>query len=266
MAPLRALPKSLAAAALAAALLACSGDKAPPKPDAAAAQDVAAPAEPYVDPAIKDFQPEDPAAVARAAEREEARGRFRTMREAFTQGGRASPRDAARLQAAVAKVRPPEGGRWQVACRGRACRVSVAGAAEPGAPRPERGAWQPLLAGAPDVQQVADRMAVDPDGTDAAVYVPLAVEEAAPGDDLVAALERELVSSPDAKACATNAQVTGTVKYELRVDGTGFTYRVDGDVPWAVVDCVNDVLTGMMRGIPVPPTAKSAERVVALRL
>jgi hypothetical protein len=98
------------------------------------------------------------------------------------------------------------------------------------------------------------------------VYVLLAAEEAAPGDDLVAALERELVASPEAKACATSAQATGTVKYELRVDGTGFTYRVDGDLPWAVVDCVNDVLAGIMRGIPVPPSAKRAERVIALRL
>ncbi|BDG04029.1 hypothetical protein [Anaeromyxobacter oryzae] len=256
--------RSAFAAAAATALLACSGGKAPPPAASAAPGDTAAggappaaPEQPSIDPAIEQFRPEDPAEVARHAAREEARGRFRTMKEAFAGGGRASSSAAARLQAALSRVPPPAGARWQIACRGAACRIAAAAAPE---------AWQPALLASADVQRVVDRLAADPDGRDGAAYALLAAEDAPPGDDLVGALARELAGSAEARACAANAEARGTIRYELRVDGSGFTYRADGDLPWPVVDCVNGVLGEIMRGIEVPPTARSATRTVALRL
>jgi hypothetical protein len=253
------LRRPAATPALLAALLACSsGDKgAPPAPAPAGEAAAPAAAPGAVDPAVEQFRPEDPDEVARRAEREEARAAFRILREAFVRGGRASRDAARRLEAAVAAVPPPGGARWQVTCRDRACRIS---AAAPGS------AWQAALVAAPAVTAVADRLAADPDRRDTSVYLLLAHDDAAPGDALVAELERELVASAEARACATTAQASGTIRYELRVDASGFTYRADGDVPWPVVDCVNGVLDDLMRGIEVPSTAKSATRTVALRL
>lgn len=244
--------------ALAAALLACSGERRAPEAAAAAAPAAAPAQEAPVDPALEQFRPEDPEEVARAARREEARAAFRILREAYHRGGRASAASTRRLAAALGPLPAPPGKKWQIGCRGQACRVTVLAAA------PE--AWRQRLLAAPEVTRIADRLAADPDGAEAAVYLLLAEEDAAPGDDLVTALERELLSSAEAKACAASANARGELRYELRVDRSGFTYRADGDLPWPVVDCVNGVLGDIMRGIEVPPTARTATRVVALRL
>ncbi len=245
----RAPPLVAAAAISAGALLAaCSGQKeSADAPAGSAAQPM---------PALETM-PEDPAEARRRAELEEARGRFRSLQEAFAHGGRVSPASKARLESALRAA--PAGRRvaWAVACRGRLCKVTAPGPA---------GEWHPAAEEGEAVRKVVDRIASDPDGADGALYALLALEDAAPGDELLGRLETELLAAPAARACAARSRATGRVEYELRVDSSGFTYRADGDLPWPVIDCVNDVLADIMRGIPVPPNAKTAVRKVALRL
>lgn len=252
--PTRASAAALVAALVAAAhLAACSSKEAPPPPAAALTPE----AQPLEDPALTEFVPEDPAEAARAAAFEDARARYRALRDGYLHGSRATPVSRARLERALAAVKAPAPPRWQIACRGRACRV-----ASELAP----AVWHGLVEAEPSVRTAADRLAADPDHRDPALYVLLAEEDAAPGDDLLVELERALRASPEPRACAARAEASGTVEYELRVDESGFTYRTGGDLPWPVVDCVNDALAGLLREIEVPPSAKSATRIVALRL
>lgn len=216
------------------------------------------------DPALEQFVPEDPEAVKRAAALEERRARFRGLREAFEHGGRDAAGPRLRVEQALAGERLPAGQRWVAACRGEACRVTVAG--RPGAPAPPASGWHPLVARSGGVARVADRWAEDPDRREAAVFLLLAPEQAPPGDDLLASVEQQLRTSPDARTCAAKAEATGTVVYELHVDPSGFTYRVDGDLPGPVVSCVNDVLAEIFRDTAVPTGARTASRTVALRL
>ncbi len=242
------------AAILAALLGGCSG-KEPPVVSAPPAQGAGA-LPPALAPA-PEFVPEDPAEVRRLAELEGARDRHRSLREAFAHGGRASPASRERLEAAlraIATVDPP---RWSVSCRGRACRIRSS--------LPPQ-AWHPLLEHDPGVRQVVDRLSTDPDGVEAAAYVLLAEPGAADGDALLGAVAQELSGSEEARACAAKAGGAVAVRYELRVDSSGITYRSEGDLPREVLDCLDDVLGGILRTTPVPPTARSATRAVALRL
>lgn len=240
----------LGAAALVAAALTsgCSGE-GEPRPSPAGA--------PAPDPALTRFVPEDPAQVRRREAREEALARYRALRNAFAGGGAPSPASARRLEAALAAAGPERARAMKLACRGLVCRVTSAG---------ELAAWAPALEADAGVRAVAERIASDPDGAENAVYVLLAAPDATGGDALLAEAERALLDAPEARECARAAGAAGTVRYELRVDRSGFTFRADGDLPWPAVDCVNGVLGDILRTIPVPPSARSATRVVALRL
>ncbi|HEY6099301.1 MAG TPA: hypothetical protein VIW03_07715 [Anaeromyxobacter sp.] len=236
------------AAAMAAALLGgCSGKTTDAAP-AAGSVSAFPPAE---------VVPEDPAEARRQAEIEEARGRFRSLQEAFAHGGRVSPASKARLETALRAASARTRIAWQVACRGRLCKVTARGPVE---------AWHAVAEQGEAVREVVDRIASDPDGLDPTLYALLAEEGAAPGDALLAQLESALRASAEARDCAAKARVSGTVEYELRVDGSGFTYRTGGDLPWPVISCLNAVLADLMLHIPVPPDAKTAARSVALRL
>ncbi|HEY6100953.1 MAG TPA: hypothetical protein VIW03_16055 [Anaeromyxobacter sp.] len=243
----RKLPLVAAAAIAATFLGGCSGKA----PDAAAGA-AGAPAFPAAE-----AVPEDPAEARRRVELEEARGRFRSLQEAFAHGGHVSPASKARLEKGLRAASAGTRLAWQVSCRGRLCKVTAQGPAE---------VWHAIAEQGEGVREVVDRLAADPDGADPTLYALLAEEAAAPGDALLGQLEAALRASPEARDCAAKERVSGTVEYELRVDGSGFTYRTGGDLPWPVVRCLNEVLADIMVRIPVPPDSKSASRSVALRL
>lgn len=242
------------AAILVASLGGCSG-REPPAVSAPPAQ--GAGASPLARAPAPEFFPEDPAEVRRLAELEVVRDRHRSLREAFAHGGRASPASRERLEAALRAIPTVDPPGWSVACRGRACRVRSS-LSPP--------AWHPLLEHDPGVRKVVDRLSIDPDGVEAAVYALLAEEGAADGDALLGAVEQELTGSEEARACAAKAGGALAVRYELRVDSSGITYRAEGDLPREALECLDDVLGGILRTTPVPPTARSATRMVALRL
>lgn len=198
--------------------------------------------------------PLDPAALRALAEREEARDRYRSLAAAHAHAGRSTPQARARLEPALRETAASVA--WQVACRGALCRVTARG--------DDRG-WQALVAASEPVRRIADRVAVDPDGRELPVYVLLAEAGAAPGEDLLAEVARDLPAAVAARKCAGSAPAPAVVEVELRVDASGFTYRAD-DAPAAVLECLGDALSDVFRGVPVPPGAKSASRKVALRL
>lgn len=248
-------PRAAAAGALLAALLGgCSG-KEPPAVSAPPAQGAAALPPAYAP--APEFVPEEPAEVRRLADLEEARGRYRSLREAYARGGRSSPASRARLEGALAAIATVDQPGWTVACRGPACRVRS---------RLPAKAWHPLVEHDPGVRALADRVALDPDGVEPAAYVLLAAEDAADGGALLDQVANELTGSEEVRACAAGAGAGLALRYELRVDTSGITYRADGDAPRAVSECLDGVLGDILRTTTVPPTAKSATRTVALRL
>ncbi len=231
---------------------ACFGSKDAPGTPATSATPAADPAQ--APPAVEAV-PLDPTEARRRVDLEDARGQYRSLREAFAHGGRASPSARTRLERALRDAgRSVE---WKVACRGRVCRVTAKGAAP---------LWQGIVKDGEPVRRVAERVAVDPDGEETPAYLLLAEVGAAPGDELLVQLETALGASAEARDCAARARATGTIEYELRVDPSGFTYRSAGDLPRAVLDCVDGVLSDLMNGIAVPPDARSSMRKVALRL
>jgi len=249
---------AISAVSAAALLIGCSGKNDPPGASGAPAakESPAGEASPAVQASpAADAVPMDPAEAGRRVDLDEARGQYRSLQDAFTHGGRASASSRARLERALRDA--GSGIAWQVACRGSVCRVTADGAVP---------LWQSIVQDGEPVRRVADRIAVDPDGEESPAYLLLAEENAAPGDVLLSQLATELKGSAQARDCAARAQTAGTIEYELRVDPSGFTYRSVGNLPRPVLDCVDDVLNDLMRGIPVPANARTSMRKVALRL
>ena len=57
----------------------------------------------------------------------------------------------------------------------------------------------------------------------------------------------------------------GSVEYELRIDTSGFTYRSRTDLPRPVLECVDDVLNGIVATIRVPHDVKASTRTFTIR-
>ena len=93
----------------------------------------------------------------------------------------------------------------------------------------------------------------------------LAPAGAAPGQDVLVAVEQEFVRSTDARECLSRAGALGSVEYELRLDISGFTYRTRSDLPREIQDCVEGVLNQIITSTEVPQQVRTASVTLALR-
>jgi len=198
----------------------------------------------------------DPAEARRLAEHQERRARFESMRAAFEAGQGDTAASRARLEPALLALWPARPPTHHLACRERLCRVETPGAA-PGA--------LAALAADPGVRRLSEGVYLDPDGADPAGYVLLATAEALPGDDVLGAVEKAFLGGSEARECLSSVGAIGHVEYELRVDVSGFTYRSRTDLPRPVLECVDDVLNGIINSTEVPRGVKPASRTFALR-
>lgn len=251
---LTAVAAILVAGALAAGLIWWTTREVPGGPAAEALPTPPVPP-PAVPPLMAPPEPTDPQVLRERAEREEARARYRSLRDAFA-AGRPSPGAQARLDPALRTLAKAGSARWKVACRGTVCRID-----DPGAPAGFRDA----LAGSEAVRALADRTEADPDGVEAAAYLLLAPQSAAAGGDVLAEVERRLRESGAARKCLAESPQKGAVRYDLEVDTTGVTYHMSGDLPWPVVQCVNLALADSITATDVPAAVKSSSRSVTLR-
>lgn len=198
----------------------------------------------------------DPAEARKLAEHQERRARFESMRAAFEAGQGDSASSRARLEPALLALWPARPPTHRLACRERLCRVEAPGAG-PGA--------LATLAADPGVRRLSEGVYLDPDGVDPAGYVLLAAAGALPGDDALATVEKAFLGGSDARECLSSVGAVGQVEYELRVDASGFTYRSQADLPRPVLECVDDVLNGIIHSTEVPRGVKPASRTFALR-
>lgn len=198
----------------------------------------------------------DPAEARKLAEHQERRARFESMRAAFEAGQGDSASSRARLEPALLALWPVRPPTHRLACRERLCRVEAPGAG------PEALA---TLAADPEVRRLSEGVYLDPDGVDPAGYVLLAAAGALPGDDVLGTVEKAFLGGGDARECLSSVGAVGQVEYELRVDASGFTYRSQADLPRPVLECVDDVLNGIIHSTEVPRGVKPASRTFALR-
>ena len=198
----------------------------------------------------------DPGEARALAERQERRARFEAMRAAFAAAEGDTPASRARLDPALRALWPARPAPYGLACRASLCRVELP------APVPQA---QAALAADAGVRVLAEGVFLDPDGIDPVAYVLLAPPNAPPGDDLLAAVEREFFQENDARECLSRVGAVGSVEYELRVDTSGFTYRSRTDLPRPVLECVDDVLNGIIATTRVPNDVKAASRTFTLR-
>ncbi len=198
----------------------------------------------------------DPGEARALAERQERRARFEAMRAAFAAAAGEAAVSRARLDPALQALWPGRPAPYLLACRGALCRVEV--------PAPVRPAQAALAADA-GVRVLAEGVFLDPDGIDPVAYVLLAPPNAPPGDDLLAVVEREFFQEGDARDCLSRVGATGSVEYELRIDTSGFTYRSRTDLPRPVLECVDDVLNGIVATTQVPSDVKASTRTFTLR-
>jgi len=243
---------SAVALGLAAAFLLLRDSAPPPEESQATAQ--AAPAAPPRQ--LTPTEIPDPEESLRAALRLEQAARFEAMRNAFQGAPRDTPASRERLDPALRALWPARPAPYRLACREAVCRIDL-----PAPVEASRG----LLAADPAVRAVADGVFLDPDGVDPAVYVLLAAVTAAPGQDILSEVEREFSRSSEARECLSRVGAVGSLEYELRVDGTGFTYRTRSDLPREVQECVEAVLNGIIVATAVPPEVKTASVTLALR-
>lgn len=198
----------------------------------------------------------DPAEAHRAAEREEARGRYDSMRSSFGEGKRPEPRAVARLTPALRALFPAGDVPFTVECVGQLCKVDAPGPA---------AAWQPRLQADPAVAKLAERVVVDPEGAATPAYLMLVPAGAEPGEDALRVVEEEFLRDTDARECLSRQGVTGQVTYILRLDGSGYSFRQETDLPLAVIDCVDLVLTRILDAHPPPKAVRAATRTFTLR-
>jgi hypothetical protein len=241
----------VAAVAAGAFVLLRDGDE-PPSP--AASDPVTGPGGPVRE--VTPSEVADPAEARRLAEHQERRARFESMRAAFEAGQGDTAASRARLEPALLALWPARPPIHRLACRERLCRVETPGAA-PGA--------LAALAADPGVRRISEGVYLDPDGVDPAGYVLLATAGALPGDDTLGAVEKAFLGGSDARECLSSVGAIGHVEYELRVDASGFTYRSRTDLPRPVLECVDDVLNGIIHSTEVPRGVKPASRTFALR-
>lgn len=198
----------------------------------------------------------DPGEARRAAELEELRGRYASLRASFGEERRPAPRSVARLEPALHALFPGRDPAWKLECVGQLCRVD--------APGPS-AAWHARLQGDPALQKLVERVVVDPDGAATPAYMMLVAAGAEPGDDALRAVEEEFLRDSDARECLSREGVTGQVTYVLRLDGSGYSFRQETDLPLKVVDCVDLVLTRILDSRPPPRSVRAATRTFTLR-
>jgi hypothetical protein len=198
----------------------------------------------------------DPEESRRAADLEERAGRYAALRAAFGEGRRLSAPSAARLEPALRALWPDGTVAWGLACVEQLCRVD--------APAPA-ASWQPRLEADPAVRALAERVVVDPAGAATPAYLVLVPADAAPGEDALRAIEEEFRLSSDARECLSSVGATGKVEYDLRLDGSGYTFLQTTDLPLPVVDCVDRVLGRILDGHPPPRLVRSGSRTFSIR-
>jgi hypothetical protein len=230
-------------------------DGAPP-PDESRASAQASPVPPPPPRPLTPTEIADPEEAHRAAVKLEQVTRFEAMRSAFEGGRRDTPASRERLDPALRALWPARPATYRLACREAVCRVDL-----PAPLEASRGA----LAADPGVRAVADGVFLDPDGVDPAGYVLLAAVTAAPGQGILSEVEREFSRSTEARECLSRVGAVGAVEYELKVDGSGFTYRTRTDLPREVQECVEAVLNGIITATALPPEVKTASVTLALR-
>ncbi len=198
----------------------------------------------------------DPGEARALAERQERRVRFEAMRDSFSAASGDTPASRARLEPALQALWPARPVAYGLACRASLCRIEFPAPVQPA---------QAALADDAGVRRLADGVFLDPDGVDPMGYVLLAPVNAPPGDDVVASVEREFFQESDARECLSRVGAIGSVEYELRVDTSGFTYRSRTDLPRPVLECVDDVLNGIIATTQVPRDVKASTRTFTLR-
>ena len=198
----------------------------------------------------------DPQESRRVAELEERRGRYDSLRMAFGEGKPPSRASAARLEPALRALWPQGSAPWTLACLGQLCRVDVTAPV---------ASWQPQLAADPGVKKLVERVVVDPDGSATPAYLVLVGERAAPGDDVLAAVEEDFRVSIDVRECLSRAGATGKVEYDLQVDTSGYSFRQQTDLPYPIVDCVDRVLTEILDRHPPPKSVRTSSRTFSIR-
>jgi len=198
----------------------------------------------------------DPQESRRVAETEERRGRYDSLRMAFGEGNPPSRASAARLEPALRALWPRGSVPWTLACLGQLCRVDVTAPV---------ASWQPSLAADPGVKKLVERVVVDPDGSATPAYLVLVGERAAPGDDVLAAVEEDFRVSTDVRECLSRAGATGKVEYDLQVDTSGYSFRQQTDLPYPIVDCVDRVLTEILDRHPPPKSVRTSSRTFSIR-
>lgn len=184
----------------------------------------------------------------------EARNRYLALRDGFTGPASEAPRQ--RLEPALRALWPGQPAAFTISCRGRVCRVEG-----PGDP----AAWRAQLLGSQPVAKVADRVVVDPDGTEKPAYVLLSEGRPGSGEDVLGDVEKRLRESDETAICLDGA-APGTVEVELLVDQSGITYRAAGTAPLQVVDCVGRAAAALAAAIRVPPATQAATRTVVLEI
>ncbi len=198
----------------------------------------------------------DPEEARRAADLEERRGRYATLRSSFGTGAPPSAQSLARLTAVLEPLWPRDTAQWSAACTGQLCRVD--------APGPS-GAWHDRLATDPAVAALAERVVVDPDGGESAAYLVLAAAGAAPGGSALDAVEEDFRRSTEVRECLSRAGATGSIEYVVTLDGSGYSYLRRTDLPGDVVDCADRVLGEILDRHPPPRSVRAATRTLALR-
>ncbi|MBK9517234.1 MAG: hypothetical protein IPO09_07715 [Anaeromyxobacter sp.] len=202
--------------------------------------------------------PTDPAEIDRLGALEEARARYAALRDAF---GSARPSSASRsrLEPALRSLWPT-GRRWELACAGLVCRVTPRDA-------PER--WGAELAEDPGVRQVTERLVFDPEAAMAPAYLLLFPETARPepaekADQFLREIEAAVRESPEVARCLADIEPGRALVLDLRVDGTGLTYRMGAGLGPGPSLCASMAL-GEFMAVPVPPGTRAGSRTVTLQ-
>jgi hypothetical protein len=201
--------------------------------------------------------PTDPAEIDRLGALEEARARYAALRDAF-RSAKPSAASRARLEPALRSLWP-SGRRWELACGGLVCRVTPRDA-------PER--WGAELAADPGVRLLAERLAFDPEAAMAPAFVLLFPREANPApaekaDQFLQEIEAAVRESPEVARCLADAEPGRSLVLELRIDGTGLTYRMGAGLGPGPSLCASMALTEFM-AVPVPPGTRAGSRKVTI--
>jgi hypothetical protein len=200
----------------------------------------------------------DPAEIDRLGALEEARARYAALRDAFL-SAKPSAASRARLEPALRSLWPT-GRRWELACAGLVCRVTPRDA-------PER--WGAELAEDPGVRQVTERLVLDPEAAMAPAYLLLFAATARPepaekADQFLRGIEAAVRESPEVARCLADLEPGQALVLDLRIDGTGLTYRMGAGIGPGPALCASMALTEYM-ALPVPPGTRSGSRKVTLQ-